>query len=150
MRRIDVILGFLYLLHAGFAYAQPLSYNGVCESGNVSVNITGTQGSRNQKFQQSFPSCTVTVYQTGTLTLATIYSDASGTSLSNPFTAQSSGRFQFFLDPGTYDIKLSDGGIPAPFTISSVSIGITGSIRNCSLFAGPDSSIKITNCIGSI
>ena len=37
--------------------------------------------------QGIIPSCTVTVYLTGTSTLATIYSNVSSTPLSNPFTA---------------------------------------------------------------
>jgi hypothetical protein len=61
------------------------------------------------------PSCTVTVYLTGTQTKATIFSDSSGTSLSNPFTANAinsvnPGGWIFWAAVNTgYDVVLSGG-----------------------------------------
>lgn len=74
------------------------------------------------KVQGSFPLATVTVYVTGTVTLAPIYSDnaATPTPLANPFTASSTGTFGFFAPNGAYDIVLSGGGLSAPFTLASV------------------------------
>lgn len=105
--------------------AQPpaVAFNGICEQGNVAVVVPGTPGSGNQRFQQSYPRCTVTVYATGTTNRAMLYSNANRAPLANPLTADQSGRFQFFVNAGTYDIRLNGGGIPQPFTISSVNIG---------------------------
>ena len=49
-------------------------------------------------------SASVTVKRTGTSTNATIYSDAAGTSKSNPFTAAADGFYSFYVDNGSYDI----------------------------------------------
>lgn len=67
-------------------------------------------------------SCTITVYNAGTLTLSTIYSDAIGTPKANPFAAAANGTWRFYVPGGTnYDVRLS-GGTPAmtPYTISTV------------------------------
>jgi pectate lyase-like protein len=52
-------------------------------------------------------SATVTVYKTGTVTSATLYSNATGTSKSNPFTAAADGFFFFYVDNGSYDVQFS-------------------------------------------
>lgn len=67
-------------------------------------------------------SCTITVYNAGTLTPATIYSDAAGTPKANPFAAAANGTWRFFIAGGAnYDVRLS-GGTPAmtPYTVYSV------------------------------
>jgi hypothetical protein len=46
-------------------------------------------------------STSVTVKLTGTSTNATIYSDAAGTSKSNPFTAAADGFYSFYVDNGS-------------------------------------------------
>ncbi len=72
-------------------------------------------------FQESFPGATVTVYLTGTLTLATIYADDISTPLANPFTADSAtAYFFFYAQAGVYDIKFSGAGIVTPFTLGGV------------------------------
>lgn len=53
---------------------------------------------------------TVTVYIANTQTLATIYSDDASTVLANPTTSDTSGYFQFKLDPGEYDIVIEKSG----------------------------------------
>lgn len=50
---------------------------------------------------------------------AVLYSDNSGTVLANPFTADANGYWQFWANDGVYDITLSGGGIPSPFTLFS-------------------------------
>ena len=50
---------------------------------------------------------TITVYDAGTLNLSTIYSDPAGTPLANPFTTDANGRFDFYVDPGEFDIQVS-------------------------------------------
>lgn len=88
--------------------------SGFCEDGNKSVVTAGI--SSTTKVQQSYPACTITVYATGTTSLSTIYSDTSNTPLANPFTAASSGYWFFYAADGRYDVKMSGGGIPTPFT----------------------------------
>lgn len=91
---------------------------GWCEVGNQVV-VTSSVNSTT-KVQRSFPQCTVTVYNAGTLTLSTIYSDNSGTSQANPFTATTDGYWGFYANNGNYDVRLSGAGISSPFTMNSV------------------------------
>jgi len=105
-------LALLFILPAA-AMAQTAAYpNGICSAG---ANLTVTQGlnSTNQHLGV-FPGCTVTVYLTGTTTLATIFLDQQQHALTNPFTANTTtGLFVFWAD-GTvnYDIQLSGAGMP--------------------------------------
>src|ERR1022692_1399961 len=73
---------------------------GWCEQGNQTIQVLGDTSSTATLVQASYPSCTVTVYITGSspLTLAAIYSDNNGTPLSNPFTASSTGLYFFYAD----------------------------------------------------
>ncbi len=55
---------------------------------------------------------TITVYDAGTQTEATIWTDSGGTiEKDNPFQTDSLGRFQFFATAGKYDIQVSGVGI---------------------------------------
>lgn len=54
-------------------------------------------------------------YSMATTTPAAIYT-STGTAQTNPFVSSLQGYWQFYADNGQYDIKLSGGGIPAPFT----------------------------------
>jgi hypothetical protein len=95
---------------------------GFCMDGNGTVTVSGTTatvtvGTAN-KTMKSFPSCLVTVYNSGTTTLATLYADNSGTSKANPFTAAATGQWHFYASDGRYDVRLSGGGISTPFTLS--------------------------------
>ena len=94
--------------------------SGYCEQGGQVTVTGGVQSST--KIQQSYPQCTITVYLTGTTNAATIYSDNSGTPLANPFTASKTGLWFYYADNGTYDVKLSGGGIPTPFTWGGISV----------------------------
>jgi hypothetical protein len=126
MRRYLGIALFLLLCTSAFGRQKA---QGNCEQGGKTITTSGL--SSTQKVQQSFPSCTVTVYQAGTLVLATIYSDNAGTPLANPFTAAAlDGRWGFYADSGRYDVQLSSSGIVTPFTLGDVPIGmdaLTGS-----------------------
>lgn len=65
---------------------------------------------------------TITVYDAGTLNLATIYSDEIGTPKSNPFSTDSKGRIEnLYLDEDEYDIQVSGVGITT-YKIEDVSI----------------------------
>lgn len=62
------------------------------------------------KAGQGVSGALVTVYATGTTTKASIYSDAAGTALSNPFPSGSEGLFTFFAADGVYDLSISMSG----------------------------------------
>lgn len=104
--------------------AMPLSarekLQGWCQAGNQTVTTNGVASTT--KVQRSYPSCTVTVYLSGTLTLATIYADNSSTPKANPFTASAGGIWFFYADNARYDVSFSGGGITTPFTLGDFSL----------------------------
>lgn len=104
----------LFFLVAGVAHADQRLY-GNCAQGNTQVN---TQGNLSTNVViGSFPACTITVFNTGTFVLATIYGDNSRTPKGNPFTAASDGSWFFYLPSGgRVDVQMT-GGIPALPTI---------------------------------
>jgi hypothetical protein len=97
------------------ARAQTASIQNHCYLGGTQAKTSGLPSTN--YLQGIVPSCTVTVYLTGTQTKATIYADSSSTPLANPFTA----NIKTAVDPGgwifwastsqLYDVVLS-GGIP--------------------------------------
>lgn len=93
---------------------------GYCTQGNQTITVSGITSSTSTPVMRSYPSCTITVYNAGTITLSTIYSDNSSTPLANPFTASSFGYWFFYGANGRYDVKLSGGGLPAPLTLFDV------------------------------
>jgi len=110
-------------------FSQTKTYSrafGNCADGNKTIVTAGVSSSAATPVIRSYPSCTVTVYVPGTTTPATIYSDPTGTSKANPFTADTSGRWFFYANNGSYDIRLSGGGIPTPFTLGDVPLFTTG------------------------
>ena len=127
---------FLLLSILAMAGVAPLSaqidaLNGVCLTGGRSAVTQGLNSSN--KLLGIIPSCTVTVYLTGTTTLATIYSNATGSVLANPFTADNlsaaaPGKWLFFAATGVgYDVTMS-GGIPPltyllPVTLTDLKVG---------------------------
>ncbi len=115
MNRI-IILG---LIACGVAFGRART-SGYCEQGGQ-VTVTGGISSVT-KVQQSYPQCTITVYLAGTLTLATVYSDNSGTAKANPFTASTAGYWFWYANNGTYDVKMSGGGISVPFTWGAIGV----------------------------
>jgi len=62
--------------------------------------------------------CSGTAVVTSTIgpVKATLYSDDAGTGVSNPITSDATGHWQFWTDPGRYDVTLSGTGITAAFT----------------------------------
>src|SRR5882672_11322633 len=108
-------LGIVVALFCLPASAQRIF--GWCEQGGHRVVTNGLQSSN--KVQQSFPACTITVFNGGTVVPATIFSDAGLTTpLANPFTATSTGFWAFYAAPSTYDVQFSGTGITTPFTIA--------------------------------
>jgi hypothetical protein len=60
---------------------------------------------------------TMVVTSTTTGTLATLYSNNSGSSLTNPFTATTGGYWYFYVANGRYDVQQSGSGLTSPFTL---------------------------------
>jgi len=136
---------------------------GWCQDGGFQVSVPGASAPSTNRFQRSFPNCTVTVYQAGTQSLATIFSDAASTAQANPFTANSAGRWFFYAaNNAAYDIRMSGGGIPAPFTLGDVLVpgnGIPGppgppgtisSIRLAAQFPGVDCGDQINHAYADL
>lgn len=89
--------------------------SGYCSQGGTAAKVQGTQSTNT--LQGIVPSCQVTVYLTGTQNKATIYSNASNTPLSNPFTANAinsinPGGWLFWTATGAPVDVVSSGGIP--------------------------------------
>lgn len=63
----------------------------------------------------------ITVYISGTLELATIYSDEGITPKENPFLTDVNGRFEFYAPDGDYDIEISGEGIES-YKITDITI----------------------------
>lgn len=120
MKRYLLLISFiLFFCLPTYSQTTLRKYQGYAERGGKSVQVSPTII---YKVQESYPSATVTVYLTGTTTLASIYSNSTGSVKSNPFTANSDGYYDFYIKSGRYDIKLSDGGIVTPFTLSDIKI----------------------------
>ncbi len=126
------LLGGLSLRAPLSAQTLP-SAQGWCELGGQSVTLAGLPAT--PKVQGSYPSCTVTVYLTGTTQKVPLWSDPSGdTTLSNPFTASTMGLWLFYGRSGLVDIVLSGGGLPSPVTLTSVQLFSPSSVPTS--FAG--------------
>ncbi len=98
---------------------------GECMKGAQTVTTVGLQST--SKVLASYPSCTVTVYLTGTLTLATLFSDNSSTPKANPFVADSFGYWFFYAANSRYDVQLSGGGLTGTYTFSDILASDLGS-----------------------
>src|SRR6266700_1196279 len=92
--------------------------SGYCEQGGQKVSTSSILSTTS--VQQSYPSCTVTVYITGSTAIAALYSDNNGTPRANPFTASTTGYWFYYADNGVYDAQISGGGIPSPFTRGAI------------------------------
>ena len=139
MKRLFIYLLFLLACTLPVLGQSIVKYQGLASQGNVQVTSGGV-GSSNRVLG-SYPLCTVTVYATGTTTLATLYSDSTLTPKSNPFTATSEGYYEFYIVAGTYDIRFSGTGISTPFTRSAITIvaNASGIFINASTYgATPD------------
>lgn len=87
--------------------------------GNTTVVTQGLSSSN--VVEGSFPSCTVSVFDTGTSNLTPIFGDnlSPPTPKSNPFTADSNGFGFFYAANGKrVDVQLSGTGITAPFIVA--------------------------------
>ena len=130
-------------LAATSAEAQIAALNGVCENGGRHATVSGLSATN---FQLGvIPSCSVTVYLTGTTTKATIFADSLGTPLANPFTgavvgSTAPGQWLFYAATGVgYDVTMS-GGIapntfPTPVTLTDLIVGGGGGGGGVSSFS---------------
>ncbi len=123
---------------------------GFCQTGGQSVNTAGVLSTT--QVQASYPSCTVTVFNTGTAVLATIYSDNSRTPKANAFTAASDGSWFFYIPSGVrVDIQLSNGtpAFPAPVTLGDVLANDTASgpiVNQCALSFSATPTFNAGSC----
>lgn len=117
----SLIISLLFTVQV-FAQTN-VKVSGIASKGGKVVRISA---STEYKLMETYPLCTVTVYLTGTLTTASIFSDEGGTAKSNPFTAGTDASYSFYIAPGRYDIKFSGTGIISPFTISDVFVETGG------------------------
>ena len=123
---------------------------GWCQDGGYTVSTPGNPVVESTtNVQRSFPGCTVTVYDAGTLDLSTIYSDDSETGKANPFTAANTGQWFFYASNGRYDIRFSGGGIPVPFTLGDHSAFDAAQLGwvNAVDYPGADAGEKINACL---
>lgn len=97
-----------------FGWAERGGYNAISSLSGTSIPV-----------QRGCPSATITVRLAGSVTSATIYSDAAGTAKSNPFTATTAGYWHFYADDADYDVLVSCG-VTYSYTIASMRISGTG------------------------
>jgi hypothetical protein len=103
-----------------------------------------TQGIKSvTRVQGSYPRCNVTVFQHGTVIPATIFGDANGAALSNPFQANADGSWIFFIPLSAKVDVLMNGGTPVAMPQSVSVIGVTG-------MAGPYLSLSGGELSGSL
>lgn len=110
------IIFLAFLISSSALVAQTDALNGFCVRGGTQSVTAGLSSSN--YLQGIIPHCTITVYLTGTLTKATLFQDAVGTPLTNPFKAKiigttGAGQWLFYADDSFgYDIVASGGDAP--------------------------------------
>lgn len=134
-----VILSLFIILAVFVGVNARAKYQGIAGKGGKAVK---TSSVITYKLLETYPSCTVTIYLAGTLTIAIIYSDNSGTVKANPFTSSSiDASYAFYADNGKYDIKFSGSGISTPFTIGDIALSDPSDVYNAQNFGWiPDST----------
>ena len=96
----------------------------------------------------------ISVYNYGTTTLASLFGDSSGsTTLANPLTSSSAGYFEFYAADGRYTLSISVGGYPVTTitdillddpTNASATVVVGGSVDNSPIGASTPSSGAFT------
>ena len=122
MRKLILLLAITLAAILAPAARANQSAQGWCETGQQFVLTNGLASSN--YMQANYPQCTVTVYNYGTGTLATIYSNnnAIPTVLANPFTATLIGQWQFYAANGHYTVTLSNLVTPTGVIAPPVSL----------------------------
>jgi len=101
----------------------------------------------------------ISVYNFGTTTLASLFADAAGaTTLANPLTSSSAGYFEFYAADGRYTLSISVGGYPVTTisdillddpTNASATVVVGGSVDNSPIGASTPSSGRFTTLSAS-
>lgn len=131
---------WLLMLAAVPSLAQTAAIQGNSFLGGVSAITSGLKSSN--YLDGIIPSATITVYLTGTKTLATIYADGNNTPLANPFTSNASsstnpGGYIFWALTGVgYDVVATGGISPNTYTTpvtlyTDVIVGGSGGGSGC-------------------
>jgi hypothetical protein len=97
--------------------------------------------------QGSWPFARITVYSTGTTSLASIFSDSltTPTPQANPFTANEFGWWWFYAPNGRYDVTITPIGMAGcAWTIGDILLYDAGEDPNANLIAGPGIIISQT------
>lgn len=127
MNRIKIITIISLLFGCGEIYAQNGAINGFCEKGATPATTSGLNSTNTlDGIVPGGPAgCLVQVYLTGTVTPATIFSNISGGTLTNPFRATLSGQWLFFAATSSkYDVVLSSGLPPNAYTTPVILTGL--------------------------
>jgi hypothetical protein len=125
MKRLLILFALLLVPAAALAQVAALPLQ-QCLANAGQATVQGLSSTNYQ--QKMIPSCTVTIYLTGTTTPATYYLTPLGSPQTGPFTASSTGQWIAYLTQGQgYDVVLS-GGIapntyPAPVTFTDIFSG---------------------------
>lgn len=110
------------------AKAQNLPVQGSCTMGGVQVQTQGILSTT--RVTASYPRCNITVYNSGTVVPATIYSNGFGARLSNPFQANTDASWVFYIPSGTTVDVMMNGGTPVAMprsvTVTSLQGGMWG------------------------
>jgi hypothetical protein len=125
MKRMLLVL--LVLCVGRLAHAQYVAAAGNCELPGQAVVVSGLAQAGTQPLagtpfttgsgvMASYPQCLVTVFPPGSSTPvagSSVFSNATGTTLGNPFVANTDGSWVFYVTNGCYDVLMSSGGSPA-------------------------------------
>jgi len=89
------------------------------------------RGVARDEYGNSISGASVTVYDAGTTTASTIYSeDSLTTAEDNPFETGADGVYEFWADPGPYDIQIAKAGFSTT-TIDYVQLGhVIGAVED--------------------
>ena len=106
------------------------STNTIAASTPFVISFGGSYYKSSSQFGFTFtPGGTASCSGSGTITATfssspvSIFADPLGSiPLTNPFTAASSGQWLFYAPNGAYNVSLSGGGIPVPFTLYNLSV----------------------------
>lgn len=145
MRKYLLSALFLLCLASALKAQTTGTVGGFCDQGATSAAVQGLNSTN--KLQGIIPSCTVTVYLTGTQTLApNLYSSTTNTPLTNPFTASAKGQWLFWASTlNAVDVVLSGGIAPNIYaTPLTDKVGVFPSLNGIDVFYPPTIQQAVT------